>query len=431
MTAVPAAAAAADLFGLTGPIATFALIGALAAFVANRALSIYHDGVRPLVPSWRTGELDRADVARHAFRISWGFIAFFALPFTLATGVMVSHTIFLAADVLGLSIVSPWLAALAGCAWGAAVTAVTFGLSQLFALLPLPMTVPMHWLLTPLSAAFALVPAVAGIRLKGVRYGAVVLGITLAGREVWQLLGAPWGVSPEGAAALAGLLALVIPQMTAPPRPVDPDLMALFSANMHAARRGWPLLLPVAALTAWAASRFWLAGDPAAAILVAGFRPVDAAIFAILSAVGFFPLAVTTAQASGTYTTQGYCDWIPAAGYLFAGSAVAPLAGAALMGVELAGLPVFTRFLLGRPGWMELGAAIRDAMVGVLEVALLVGGVLAAVHAWPGLGALIVVGLYLLNEAAGAPVQRLAAAPAAAIVVVLLANVWLALGGSL
>jgi len=95
----------------------FGGIGALAALLANRALSAYHDGLRPLMPEYRRGEVSHEVMGRKAFDMSIGFILFYALPFSLVNGVMVSHTIFLAADVIGVRFGRPILAVLAGAVY--------------------------------------------------------------------------------------------------------------------------------------------------------------------------------------------------------------------------------------------------------------------------------------------------------------------------
>ena len=67
-------------------------------------------------------------------------------------------------------------------------------------------------------------------------------------------------------------------------------------------------------------------------------------------------------------------------------------------------------------------------MTDILDIALLVGGVNAGSTIWGGTGLFMVVGLYILNEVAGRPVIKMAAAPLAAIVVGLLANLAAVIG---
>ncbi|MBA2138613.1 transporter, partial [Salmonella enterica subsp. houtenae serovar 44:z36,[z38]:-] len=80
------------------------------------------------------------------------------------------------------------------------------------------------------------------------------------------------------------------------------------------------------------------------------------------------------------------------------------------------------------PALKESGDNIRTAMTGILEIALLVGGIYAANDIWEGVGMFTVVALYILNEIAGRPVMKMAAAPLGAIVVGIAANIAAILG---
>src|SRR3712207_3089475 len=84
--------------------ALFAAIGALAAALANRGVAVFHDGVRPLVPDLRAGELERAEVSRTSFNLGLGFVTFFAFPFSIGLNVPVIHVVFMATDWIGVSL---------------------------------------------------------------------------------------------------------------------------------------------------------------------------------------------------------------------------------------------------------------------------------------------------------------------------------------
>ena len=62
-------------------------------------------------------------------------------------------------------------------------------------------------------------------------------------------------------------------------------------------------------------------------------------------------------------------------------------------------------------------------MSKILEIALIVGGVLAAQAMAPGFGYFIVIGLYVLNQVARRPIVSMAIGPVGAIVTGLLVNV--------
>lgn len=74
------------------------------------------------------------------------------------------------------------------------------------------------------------------------------------------------------------------------------------------------------------------------------------------------------------------------------------------------------------PSLREASDSIRTAISNVMEIALLLGSVLAVLKMGEFTGFSIFVALYALNEALGRPVIRLAASPLAAILTGLILN---------
>ena len=99
-------------------IAIFALMGGYATFLANKTIAVYHDGLRPMMPEFINGNISRREMLGISFAISIGFITGFAMPITLATGIIVVHIVLLAADIIGVSIGSTVVAVVAGALWG-------------------------------------------------------------------------------------------------------------------------------------------------------------------------------------------------------------------------------------------------------------------------------------------------------------------------
>lgn len=84
---------------------------------------------------------------------------------------------------------------------------------------------------------------------------------------------------------------------------------------------------------------------------------------------------------------------------------------------------------LGRlPSVRDSSEHLRGAIGDTLHLAILFGSMLAAHAMGGGLGILIASGLYLLNEATGRVVVRMAAAPAAVVVTGIVLNVFYWLG---
>src|SRR4051812_49039529 len=99
----------------------FAIMSGYATFLANRAIAVYHDGLRPIFPEYLNGNMTRRELAGVSFAISIGFITGFAMPITIATGIIVIHIVLLAADIIGTSIKNTVLSVFVGVIYGAVV----------------------------------------------------------------------------------------------------------------------------------------------------------------------------------------------------------------------------------------------------------------------------------------------------------------------
>ncbi len=75
------------------------------------------------------------------------------------------------------------------------------------------------------------------------------------------------------------------------------------------------------------------------------------------------------------------------------------------------------------PGMKELGDNTRTAISKVLDIALLVGGMMAANAIAPNLGYIWIVGLYYLNQTAKKPVPAMAIGPIGAITLGIIVNI--------
>jgi hypothetical protein len=387
-------------------------LGAASAVAAHRNVAIYHDGLRTSVNELESGGRTRADLAAYAYRISIGFVVAYALPFALASGILTIHMILLGTDVVGVRAARLAAAAGAGLAWALAVV----GAVDLFVhgVERLPVTTTgrdLLWL--PLVYALPLLGVVVATELHGIRWGAVTAAATLA---VWALAHAalrsafPRSATVVGSGLVALALVVVALALVALRERSEeaPDL-AFFEDNVRRARRGWPLLLPIAALIAVTASYGWIAGEPAQLALVSSNHLEGAALIAVFSVLGFLPLQGMTGLVSGVWNQDGYPDWFLGAGYVISNPLLAGVAGAGLMAVELLTLRPVARLLTTRPGVTSLGNAARDALDVVPALAMLAGGVLAAVAVAGPVGACVVLGAAALNDKRGRPVMPLAA----------------------
>ena len=162
-----------------------------------------------------------------------------------------------------------------------------------------------------------------------------------------------------------------------------------------------------------------IAGDPASLALLAEGEYMNAALTAVARSIGFIPLVFTTAIVTGVYGVAG-CTFVFVVGLLLHGNPlVAFVVGALAMVVEIALIDLFAKGMDKFPGVKDMGEYVRTSMNKVLEVALLAGGIVAAekmsvaASGYTGIGALFVIGAFLLNKKAKKPIVDLAVGPVA------------------
>lgn len=406
----------------------FALMGGYATFLANRSIAVYHDGLRPIMPEYLNGNMSRKELAGISFAISIGFITGFAMPITLATGIIVIHIILLTADIIGVSIKNTLLSVIVGSIYGGIVTVFLDSIITLFGYLPVNFLDALASVGDPITYAFVAFPAIAVAYQFGKKKGIVTFIISLLGRVIVEFInpiiidGKEVSLSTEGIAMLFGMICLIYFAAKDKSRGSDQD-SNIFMENVARIKGHIKYLIPMGAIIAIAANYHWIAGEPIAGALLGKGDITSAAIVAFIQAVAFLPLVITTSLVSGVYATNGWCDWLEGLGYLSPNPIIASIAGAGAMAMEVLSLEKIGKVLNKFPALKMSGDNIRTAMTLILEIALLVGGINAGQQIWSGTGMFIVIALYILNEISGRPVMKMAAAPLAAIVVGILANI--------
>lgn len=406
----------------------FAIMSGYATFLANKMIAVYHDGLRPILPEFINGNMSRAELMAVSFSISIGFITGFALPMTIATGVIVIHIILLTDDIIGVSIENTWVAVLTGIVWGAIVPVTLDGIVMVFDKLPVNFLDVLADVGDPIVYAFVAFPAVAVAIQFGKKQGILTFSFSILARIIvdWinpvTVRNVEVNLSPEGLAMLAGMLCLLYFASKDKTRSVD-ETSSFFEDNAKKIRGNLKYLIPMGAIIAVVASYHWIAGEPIAASLIGKEEYMSAALVAFIQALAFLPLIITTSLVSGVYGTNGWCDWLIGLGYISGNPIIGGLLGGIGMTVEVTSLSTIGKKLNQLPALKIAGDNIRTAMTQILEIALLIGGVNAGNQIWEGTGLFIVVGLYILNEVLGRPVMRMASAPLAAIGVGILANI--------
>jgi hypothetical protein len=286
----------------------------------------------------------------------------------------------------------------------------------------------------PIVAAFAAFPALVVAYQYGFAKGGLTLVVSFLVRQYIQY----WGkiqmgktsiaLNPEGMALLAGMALMIYfatREKAVPGSGVD--LTTLFSHRVERIKKNIPYLAVMGGLVAAATSSSIIAGDPISLNLLAKGQQTEAALVAFARGIGFIPLVATTAIATGVYGPVGL-TFVFVVGLLIENPLLAFGAGAVVISLEVLLLSVLAKFLDHFPGMRSCGDNIRTAMSKLLEVALLVGGMMAANAMAPGLGFFVVAGLYILNQTAKRPMVNMAVGPLGAIFVGVLINVLYVLG---
>ncbi|MFJ2441743.1 YhfT family protein [Streptomyces sp. NPDC087658] len=408
---------------------------ALTALVAHLALAVFNDGVRPFLLDFVQGRSGRSATGAVAFGLSAGFVFGLGAPLALSSGVLNPWLLFLPTDVLGLLAPRRWLAPLLGGAWGAVVV---FGLGwadQLARGLPVDFLTAMRQMSTPILFLFTLFPVLAVTRQFGRARGALTavleLALTVLTLRFWP------GVFAGSLAMAAGVLLLIGFAVREdlrgraegqPAQDGDDALASLFGAGALRLRRHLPLFMALGAGVCVLAQSHVFGGGEATSFLIGEGRYAEAAQVDFYRVLGFVPLIATTALASGAYGIAGFTLVCPL-GYLLPDPLSAAAVGAGVFALEVLALSSLGRVLGGLPSVRNSSEQLRGAIGETLGLAILFGSLLAAHVMGGGFAIMVVGGLYLLNEAMGRPVVRMAAAPVAVVAGGVLLNVlyWLGL----
>ncbi|KIF76982.1 permease [Streptomyces sp. 150FB] len=417
---------------------------ALTAYVSHSALAVFNDGTRPFMLDFVRGNSNRPATAAVAFGLSAGFIFGLGAPLALSTGVLNPWLLFLPTDVLGILAPKKWLAPLLGGAWGALVVFGLGGANTAAHDLPVDFLTAMQQMSTPILYLFALFPVLAITRqfgrLRGGIAAVVEFAFVIMTAKLWP------SVFAGSFAMAAGVLMLIffavrkdlvqrradraLEAEAGPPDPAleaeDDPMASLFSSSAQRLRRHLPLFMLLGAGVCVLAQTHIFAGGEATSFLIAKGHFSEAAQVDFYRVFGFIPLIATTALASGAYGVAGFTFVYPL-GYLMPNPYLAAVVGAVVLGLEVLALSWIGKVLGKLPSVRDSSEHLRGAITETLSLAILFGSLLAANVMGGGLGILVVGGLYLLNEAMGKPVVRMAAAPAAVIVGGILLNIlyWL------
>jgi len=411
------------------------LVSIWASILANKNIAVYHDGIRPIMGEYIEGRMRKSELIGIAFAMSFGLVIGFGIPFSLTSQVILIHSILLGTDVIGIASPNAPVAAVLGGAYGVGLTLGLEWVVKFFESLPINIMESMMLIGDPIVISFSALPALAVGYQFGAKKGILTLAISGLARVIIAKInpivisGSEVSISPDGIALGIGMILLMGFAINASnnkenaKRHLENSNITLFTNNANNIRKNLIPLLIMGALISLGASLHFIGGSPMDVTFLSQGKVSEAATIAFIKIIGYLPLVVTTGLVSGVWASGGICDWLFGLGFIST-PVIAPFLGAAGMVAEVFGVKYLATFLDKYPEIRQSGDHIRTAMTQILEVALLVGGMVAANNMAPTFGYFVVAGLYILNIIAGAPIVKMAVGPVAAVLVGILANIF-------
>ena len=418
-----------------------ALLSGFASILANLGVAVFNDGLRPMLPEYLEGRMDRKALAATSFALSFGLVIGFGIPFSIGSAIILIHSILLGTDIIGTSTPRSKkgliLAGLLGAAYGIGLVYGLQMIVDLFAKMPIDVLSSLGKVGAPIIVGFSVFPAL----VVGYQYGtwksAVTLIITLLVRQIITMFGkipisetVKITLNPDGMALLIAVIVMLIFAITdkqSERTNSNEMLVGIFSSRVARVKRNIIPLSIMGGLIAAACSLRLVAGDPISLKLLAesgNAKNFEAGIVALARAIGFVPLVATTAITTGVYGPAGM-TLVFVVGIFVTNPLIAFILGAGILAMEILLLELIAKSLDRFPGVKACGDQIRTAMTKVLEVSLLVGGMMAAdeMAGGKGLGFLFVGGFYLLNRTSKKPIVDMAVGPVATILFGIILNV--------
>lgn len=420
-------------------VTVMALLGAICAYLANQNIAVFNDGMRPVYPQYFNGTMDRKSLFATSFALSFGLVIGFGLPTSIAGGIIIVHTIMLACDIIGAAFPDKgyyvWISTAVGAVFGIILMFGMQGIINVFAIMPINFLGNLSAVGDLIIVTFCVFPAMAVAYQSGFWTGVSVFGLTMLVKQfivvfgTFTVGGVKIALNADGMALLFAIVAMVVCAMNHSKK-TEGSASAAFSAfgeNIKKIRKNIVFLSVAGGIVALATTLLIIAEGPASLTLTAQGNYGEAAIIALGRCLGFIPLVMTTAIISGVYSPAGTkALHVPAILFInmgIMGMVGSFVVGALIMAVEVLLLGFIAKGLDKFPGMKEMGDNTRTAMSKVLDLALLLGGCMAANAIAPTLGYIWIFGLYFLNQSAKKPVPTMAIGPIGAILLGILVNV--------
>lgn len=420
------------------------LVCAATAYLSHMGMAVFHDGIRPVVPEYIEGRMHRSEMASIAFGLSVGFIASVGIGNSLATNLLNPWLLFLATDIIGIASPKKWLAPILGGLWGLICLTGIGGINTVLTGMPVDLIGAMGDVGTYIVTGFALFPIIAIIVQFGMKSGVIAAIIVM----VFRFAGPNFSsISGDGWTMLVGIIALVglcVWKDSKNKEKCSAEDLNIFSERTARIKKNLPFLMVTGALIAVACNVHIFAGsdvsmfDLSTAYAMGDTAEANALIKVVatnefMRGLSFIPLIATTAVTTGVYGVAGF-TFVYVAGYLCPNPIVAAIAGAIIIFVEVMLLGFIGKFLGNFPSMRDASDNIRSAMNTCVEFALLIGSVAAcctmgASTSAGAAGGFVIGGcIYLINEATGRKIMRMAIGPVAAIATGIILNLTYLIG---
>lgn len=418
----------------TVEIIIVALLGSLAAVLANKNLAVFNDGLRPIIPQYLEGKIDRKILGTTAFALGFGLVIGYGIPVSIGASIILVHSIFLATDIIGTALPDGKKGLILSIIFGALLgVGLVFGLEiviKTFELLPYNFLTKMDNLGKPIVVGFAAFPALAIAYQHGFKKGFMVFLLQLLILVLVKKFGIvkfnnlTIRLSAEGLALIGGMIFLLFYAMQVKgTSDANQKLVSVFFDKVQRIKKSQLILAIMGGLVASATALGLIAGDPVSQNLMSANQYGEAGFAALARGIGFIPLVFSTAIVSGVYGPAG-TTFVFAIGLFLKGNPlVAFIAGFLLMLIEVNLISSAAKAMDRYPGVREMGENIRTSMNKILETALLIGGAVASEAMAPGIGYFYVIGFWWLNETLKKPLVKLAVGPIAAISLGIILNI--------
>lgn len=416
-------------------------IGMITAVMANLGIAVFNDGLRPIIPENMEGRMSRRELGMTAFAMSFGLVIGFGIPISISGSILLIHSILLGTDIIGLAFrrgkLTTVMAGILGGLYGAGIYFGLQAVVKAFQMLPLNFIDGFNKIGEPVVVSFMAFPAIAIALQFTIKKGILAFAVAALARQLVvysntakliKINGTAVVLSPEGIALIVGMAFLIGFAMKE--KSDDQNLSALasmFTDRVARIKKYFWVIMISGGLVAAATNLLLIAGDPISLNLLSSGKITEGGIAALAKAIGFVPLIASTAIATGVFGPVGF-TFVFGVGIFSPNPWLAAIFGALVIFLEIQTLSKLAKFLDRYPGIRASGENIRTAMTRVLEIALLIGGANAANAIVPGFGFFGIAGFYLLNEAAGRPIVRMAVGPVGAIAVGIIGNILVLLG---